>query len=100
MLIGHVPNGGLGNPVEGLCVDPQTDGIDRSGSLIGFEQEGEEQFLPRSVGEVSGVRLGGQPDGVDQRIEPTQPIKVPLLEGDQGGSAYHDERRVSIPRPA
>ena len=99
MLIGHVPNGGLRHPEKRLGVDPQADGLDRSDNRVGFEQEGEKQLLPRGVGKVSGVVLGGQPDGVDQRLDPAQPIKVPLLEGDQGGSAHHDERRVSIPQP-
>ncbi len=78
MLVGHVPNGGLGNPVEGLRVDPQADCIDRSDNLVGFKEESAEQLLPNCTGEAPSVRLGRQPDGVDERGDPTQPIEMAL----------------------
>src|SRR3954465_15619111 len=95
MFGGHMPSSRLRHSKKGLRVDPQADRLDRSDSLVGFEQEREKQLLPSRIGEVPRIVLGGPPDRVDERVNPTQPIKVPLLEGDQGGSARHGKRRVS-----
>jgi hypothetical protein len=54
MLIGHVLDSCLRHPEKRLRVDPQADGIDRSDSLVGFEQEAEKQLLPSRIWEVAG----------------------------------------------
>ncbi len=76
MLGGHVLSSRLRHPEKGLRVDAQADRIDRSDSLVGFQQEGAKQLLPSRIGKATGVVLGRQPDRVDEGVDPTQPIEV------------------------
>src|SRR3954454_3994803 len=92
MLGSHVLNGCLCHLEKRLRVDPQADGLDRSNNRVVFKQEGAKQLLPRGVGKVPRIVLGSQPDGVDQRVNPAQPIKIALLERDQAASARHGQR--------